>query len=924
VRALSTVQLSSPTSFNQLGHPLEGGLYDLRMGPFSDRDRVTCSTCHQTAEHCPGHIGHIELPLPVVNSLFYKTLHHLLKITCIYCHRFKMPDYSKTLFLVQQKLLDAGLINAAQEAGELAERREDKEEKKASKRAKDRAGDIEMNNRLRALGEKHLAGAGERDYVPVVDRQVRSVEGLRKEYAKRTLALGKETTCSQCGAVTRKVSLYKSRLIIEGLRAGEDTEAGEEPEVPAPRRKAERGDAAAREKWELNATELRDHIRALWSVDHELLGRLFPVLRSAGAPQHPTDLLFLEVLPVPPPRARPVQFTGGLLTLHPQSQALQRVLEAAAVMRPLVQVMRGQDVAALPKETQELIKHLRGESVAEQLDLVWKELQMHVDHVIDRDLNATRNQKTGWGFKQLIERKQGIFRMHMMGKRVNHACRTVITPDPMIEIGEIGIPEVFATTLTYQVPVTPWNVSELRDMVLNGPEVHPGAVAVEDEKGWTVRLDPKDRAQREGIAKTLLTPSSDQMSGKPKIVYRHLKNGDAMLLNRQPTLHRPGIMAHRARVLKGEKVMRLHYSNCKSYNADFDGDEMNAHFPQSEMARAEAYHMVASPKQFLVPKDGTPLQGLIQDHVIAGVKMTLRGRFFERGEYQQLVYGALVDLPGRIRLLPPAIRKPRLLWSGKQLVSTIILNLVPAGQPPPNLASSAKIKAELWENASRRPWRAGGSPNLRAEMTESEVVIRGGLLCAGILDKQQYGATPYSLAHLFAELYGGEASCRLLSCFSKLFTNFLRSEGFTLGVEDILVTDSANRVRQGIMRDTEVQGDSCAASGVGLVGEHSKEQLSRELEDAHRASATVPRRRMEVDRGFKAVLNKATDAINKVCLPEGLIQKFPANNLQLMVNSGAKGSTVNTMQISCLLGQIELEGKRPPIMISGASLPAPA
>ena len=91
-----------------------------------------------------------------------------------------------------------------------------------------------------------------------------------------------------------------------------------------------------------------------------------------------------------------------------------------------------------------------------------------------------------------------------------------------------------------------------------------------------------------------------------------------MLLNRQPTLHKPSIMAHRARVLKGHKVMRLHYAICKSYNADFDGDEMNAHYPQNEVARSEAYNLVNVCKQYLVPKDGTPLQGLIQDHIIAG------------------------------------------------------------------------------------------------------------------------------------------------------------------------------------------------------------------------------------------------------------------------------------------------------------------
>ena len=215
----------------------------------------------------------------------------------------------------------------------------------------------------------------------------------------------------------------------------------------------------------------------------------------------------------------------------------------------------------------------------------------------------------------MIERKQGLFRMHMMGKRVNFAARTVITPDPNIGIDEIGLPDVFAKRLTYQVPVTPWNVSELRELVLNGPEVHPGAVMVENEFGQKTMLEASDRAQREGIAKTLLTPSHEGSLniGRPKIVYRHLKNGDAMLLNRQPSLHKPSIMAHKARVLKGEKVMRLHYSNCKSYNADFDGDEMNAHYPQSEVARAEAYNLVASSRNFLVPKDGTPLQGLIQD-----------------------------------------------------------------------------------------------------------------------------------------------------------------------------------------------------------------------------------------------------------------------------------------------------------------------
>ena len=484
----------------------------------------------------------------------------------------------------------------------------------------------------------------------------------------------------------------------------------------------------------------------------------------------------------------------------------------------------------------------------------------------------------------------------------------------------------FSKILThfYQVPVTSWNVSELRQLVLNGPDVHPGAVMVEDEFGRKTMLEASDRAQREGIAKTLLTPSYEGSLGlgRPKIVYRHLKNGDALLLNRQPSLHKPSIMAHKARVLKGEKVMRLHYSNCKSYNADFDGDEMNAHFPQSELARAESYNLVASSRNFLVPKDGTPLQGLIQDHVIAAVKMTMRGRFFSRGDYQQYVFGALVDFPGRIKLLPPALLKPEQLWSGKQIISTLLINLAPKHKQPPNLTSNGKIKPKEWIMESPRPWKAGGSILDGLNMTESEFIVRNGELCVGILDKNQFGPTPYSLVHLFCELYGGDYSAKLLSAFSKMFTNFIRSEGFTLGVEDILVTDAANEKRRGVMDRTAKVGDDCAAKGVGIKGEFDAETLAHKLEACHRASAAVPKRRMDLDRGYKGALNPATNDINSACLPTGLIKKFPRNNLQLMVNTGAKGSSVNTMQISCLLGQIELEGKRPPIMISGKSLPS--
>jgi len=135
----------------------------------------------------------------------------------------------------------------------------------------------------------------------------------------------------------------------------------------------------------------------------------------------------------------------------------------------------------------------------------------------------------------------------MMGKRVNYAGRSVISPDPFIATYEIGIPEIFAKKLTYPELVTPHNVHELRQLILNGPDVHPGANFVELEDGTIRRLLPNNLSQRTAVAKLLLTREKQHGNTtlmSTKRVYRHLRNGDYVLINRQPTLHRPSIQAH--------------------------------------------------------------------------------------------------------------------------------------------------------------------------------------------------------------------------------------------------------------------------------------------------------------------------------------------------------------------------------------------
>lgn len=381
---------------------------------------------------------------------------------------------------------------------------------------------------------------------------------------------------------------------------------------------------------------------------------------------------------------------------------------------------------------------------------------------------------------------------------------------------------------------------------------------IEDEGGRKQIIPHGDQSKRESLAKMLLTPNEKGV----KIVHRHLLSGDVMLLNRQPTLHKNSIMAHKARILKGERTFRLHYSNCKSYNADFDGDEMNAHVPQNELGRSEAYNLINVSNQYLVAKDGTPLGGLIQDHVISGVKMSMRGRFFNKEDYQQLVYVALAHISKDIELLPPTIIKPIRLWSGKQILSTIIMNVVPRGMDRIHLKSTAKINGRAWQTEIERTWNAGGSYLADNSMSESEVIIRAGELLCGVLDKTHYGATPYGLIHCMYELYGGNCSTQLLTSFSKVFTFFLQREGFTLGVHDILVIPKDDEKRTKVIKKCRKIGNQVVAAVLDLPFDTDGEieVLAQQMEEANNKD---PKFRALLDRQYKSALDSYTNKINK-------------------------------------------------------------
>ncbi|KAL3868878.1 hypothetical protein ACJMK2_041634 [Sinanodonta woodiana] len=925
IASLSVKEIRNPQTFDSLLHPTQGGLYDPALGPV-DRDDL-CSTCGQNYIFCPGHMGHIQLPLTVYNAVYFKTLYQILKFSCFECHRLRISASRANLFISQCRLLDKGHLVASEllhdyfcqlisEHGENTQLEQPIIEKTTEFTNKllneHQESDVSVKNieaahtKLIVEFIKELIQKPKCDHCKARRRLVR-----QEQYAKILLAAARNL---------KEADISKSRKSESVLNEDDEGIANDSENDLDPAELKISGSNTVSGMTFLTPIMVRDHLQEVWNNDSTCLKWLFRSLAYSPS-DNPMDIFFLDIIPVPPSRFRPLSVMKDKKFENSQTSNLCQVIGHCHLIRQLLWEIEKINAQTDVKENDlksSVLDQVPGKTLTEKMDNAWIRLQILTNCIVDGTLDKLATNKST-GIKQILEKKEGLMRKHMMGKRVNYAARSVISPDPCISTNEIGIPEVFAKRLTYPQPVTPWNVKELRQAVLNGPDVHPGACFVINEDGCKVLLT-RDRTQREAIAKQLLTPSTSERSilGTKK-VYRHLKNGDILLLNRQPTLHRPSIQAHKARVLPKEKTLRLHYSNCKAYNADFDGDEMNAHFPQNEIGRSEAYNIACTDHQYLVPKDGTPLAGLIQDHMVSGVSLTIRGRFFNRHDYCHLVYSALVDKGSPVTLLPPSIWKPFRLWSGKQVVSTVLLNLLPKGKEPLTLIGKSKIPEKSWQRHAKSDCKYIDRKVID-EMGESHVIIREGHLLCGVLDKAHYGPTLYGLVHSCHELYGGEMAGNLLTSLSRLFLKFLQIRGFSLGVKDVLVTKKADRVRQKIIKSSTKCGEEAYKQALDIKEEDGDTSILPLLRSAHYSSNEHSIR--EIDRSMRSKTDLIQNDIVSACMPQGLQQLFPDNNLQLMVQSGAKGSSVNCMQISCLLGQIELEGKRPPLMVSGKTLPS--
>jgi DNA-directed RNA polymerase I subunit RPA1 len=348
---------------------------------------------------------------------------------------------------------------------------------------------------------------------------------------------------------------------------------------------------------------------------------------------------------------------------------------------------------------------------------------------------------------------------------------------------------------------------------------------------------------------------------------------------------------------------------------------MNLHFPQDEVARAEAYLIACTANQYLVPKDGSPLRGLIQDHVVSGVLITKKDTFFTQEQFQQYLHIACQDICGptkKIVFPDPVILKPKKLWTGKQIITGVLMNLT-HGSPPLSLKGKTKIPGECWGTST----------------IEAVVRIRNNELLHGVLDKSQFGATQYGLIHAIYELYGGDAAGTMLTCLGRLFSSFIQIQrAFTCGLDDFLLANKAEDNRLNLLKNSykvslgasaEFAKDllpkdiEIGSQNQKLISDALRQKLSREDSSASQTPSSV------LDSKVKGAMNDVTSGVIKVALnasSDGLRKPFPFNNLALMTLSGAKGSNVNFSQISCLLGQQELEGKRVPRTTVGRTLPS--
>ncbi len=559
----------------------------------------------------------------------------------------------------------------------------------------------------------------------------------------------------------------------------------------------------------------------------------------------------LTVLPVPPVTVRPsITLESGVRSEDDLSHKLI-------------------DIIRINQRLRENLDAGAPQLIVEDL---WELLQYHVTTYFDNGVSGIppARHRSGRALRTLAQRlkgKEGRFRSNLSGKRVDFSARTVISPDPNISMNEVGVPEEIARILTIPQRVTEWNMDKMKDLVIRGPDRHPGANYLIRTDGR--RVDLRFVKDRTTIAETI-EPSF--------VVERHLDSGDIVLFNRQPSLHRMSIMAHEVRVMP-YRTFRLSLFVCPPYNADFDGDEMNLHVPQSEEARAEARVLMRVQEQILSPRYGGPIIGALQDYISAAFLLTRKSSLFTLNQVNQLT--ATAKFEGE--LPEPAIKAPVQLWTGKQIFSMFI----PEG-----------INISFKANICRK------CKVCKMEDCEYDayVVIRNGELEFGVVDEKAFGAgEPDSLFHRIIKEKGSTAGRNFMDSVGRLLVRLITDRGFSMGLDDVTLPKEASRRIIIILEEADKKVNQ-------LIETYKRGEL-----DPNPGQTLLE----TLEQRIMATLAEARDSAGEVAGEHLGLE----NSAVIMAQTGARGSRLNLSQMAAVVGQQAVRGERISRGYIGRTLP---
>lgn len=538
----------------------------------------------------------------------------------------------------------------------------------------------------------------------------------------------------------------------------------------------------------------------------------------------------------------------------------------------------------------------------------WDHLQYEVARYINSEMPGLPmiqgQSKPLRGVSQRLKGKTGRFRGNLSGKRVDFSGRTVISPDPNLRIDQVGVPVLVAKILTFPERANNFNRRMLQRAIRNGPDKYPGANFIEMRDGSKRFLKYGDRNK---IARELKNGM---------IVERHIIDGDIVLFNRQPSLHRISIMAHRVKI-SPHRTFRFNECVCAPYNADFDGDEMNLHVPQTQEARAEAIELMGVVNNILTPKNGEPLVAATQDFITASYLVTSKNVFMDRAEFTR-VLAMLSNAAFELPLPTPAIIKPMELWTGKQLFTVLVQSaalssgastrpiewdgdsFAEASVIPP---SFALLTTEVKEKGFSMKGKTGPMNSPVMCPKDAYVVFRGGELMCGQLGKKTLGdGSKPSILYVLGRECGNEAAGFAMNQLARFAARWLAEGGFSIGVDDVTPSSSLLKTKAKIVKAGYAKCDDYI------------DQLRRGTLQLRPGSSP--------EQTLEAVLNSELSAIRddagKACTEDIDVRTNAALTMAL---AGSKGSVINISQMIACVGQQTVGGGRAPDGFFGRALP---